>query len=61
MHTKQESSTESNRSDKRAVPLMCGECTDFLWEDCWGYGICAKDNEPYYCNSHCMYDKTKKI
>lgn len=31
----------------------CDECADFLGEDVYGMGICAKDNELHFCGSMC--------
>lgn len=41
-------------------PIFCGECPDFLYEDCSGYGICSQDNEHHSCGEKCMYVNLKE-
>lgn len=46
---------------KDSIPVndlfYCCDCSDFLYEDTSGYGICTQDNDRHSCRERCMYGK----
>lgn len=34
----------------------CGECKNFLYEGCSGYGLCQRDFNTHSVNEKCLYE-----